>query len=72
MSYGVSYGAQQLRSFAAEYERREEALKRLAFCYDIYLEFNRDGHEATEHMDPLKSTEQLLAAVRNALDLPPE
>jgi hypothetical protein len=66
----MQYYATELRSIVAEVERREHALERLAFCFDVYLEHTEHGAEATEHMDAAKATAQLNEAIRNVLGLP--
>jgi hypothetical protein len=64
------YRAEELRSIAHEVERRERALQRLAFCFDVYTEYTRDGREPTEHMDAAKATRQLENAICAVLGLP--
>lgn len=73
---GLRYGT-QLANIAAECDRRENALHRLAQCYDTYCHFSEDGQEPTRfadgtiEMDADGSLQQLLDAVVNAIGLPP-
>jgi hypothetical protein len=70
--------AQELRMIAAEADRREEALNRLAFCFDTYLTFTRDGREPTKYadgsiaMDAERAIDQLEEAIAAAIGLPTE
>lgn len=70
--------AQELRMIAHEAERREEALDRLAFCFDVYLNHTEDGCEPITYadgsvaMDARKATAQLHEAIIEVLGLPTE
>jgi len=60
----------QLREIARVVDMRERALTRLAFCFDVYLNYTENGAPATEHMDAAKATAQLKNAICAAIGLP--
>ena len=65
--------AQDLIGLAHELQRRDRALDRLSWCYDRFLEFNRDGLAPTVHadgsiaMDATRSLAQLEEAIADVL-----
>lgn len=73
----MAYG-HELRMIAMEAERREEAISRLAFCFDTYLDFTQNGRQPTTcadgsvTMDANGATRQLCEAIRAVLGLPPD
>ncbi len=68
--------AQELRMIAAEADRREQAIGRLSFAYDVFKNY-RDGAQpvtyadGTVAMDVEKATAQLEEAIRAVIGLPP-
>lgn len=65
----MSYG-QELRMIAAEAERREQALGRLAFCFEVWLDFTQNAAKPTEDMNAARATAQLANAIRASIGLP--
>ncbi len=68
--------AQEMRMIAAEADRREVAIKRLAFAYDTFGRFDQGGvpikyADGTIAMDAEKAKRRLEDAIRAVIGLPP-
>lgn len=65
MSYSTT-----LHEVAHYLEQTEQEIDRVKFCFNVYLEFARDGQEPTSDMDATKARIQLDNAIAALLRYP--